>query len=187
MPSERLLVLLSRWRVNLATALFVPAVILAQPSVASIERFTGLVLIGVALRAWARGYLERHDYVTQAGPYARMRHPLYAGSFLIGLGFAAMCRSPVVVVLYAAGFVIMYVPKAIREERHLRTVHGGDYDRYAAAVPAVIPRLSRPELGTPASRTSWAWRRVMRHREWKTWLGVVAAFGAMWLHTRLPV
>lgn len=185
MGSERLLVLLSRWRVNLATALVVPAAILARPSVRSIEQYVVLILLGVALRTWARGYLERQDYVTQAGPYARVRHPLYVGSYLIGLGFAAMCRSPLVVALYTAGFLVMYVPKAIREEQHLRRVHGPDYDQYAAVVPAILPRFTRPSLDTPASRARWAWRRVMRHREWKTWIGVVAGLGAMWLHTRI--
>src|SRR5262245_61775958 len=59
-PHERLLTLLSRWRVNAGTVLVLASPLLARPSRASVLAWLPLVGLGVALRAWARGHMERN-------------------------------------------------------------------------------------------------------------------------------
>jgi len=142
--SDRMLVILSRWRVNLATVLAVVAVAAARPTHADILRWLPLVLTGVAIRVWARGHLDRRARLTRTGPYAWVRHPLYVGSFLIGLGFSGMLGRWFMPPLFAATYLFMYVPKAIREEQYLRGKYGEEYARYAARTGAVIPLLRRP-------------------------------------------
>lgn len=186
---ERALVLLSRWRVNVATVLVIAVVLLAHPTHASGLAYLvsmSLVLLGLALRVWARGHIERNLYLTQVGPYAFVRHPLYVGSFLVGVGTAAMTASALIIALFVAVFLMMYVPKALREEAFLRRKYGEEYDRYAAVVSAIVPvlrgRRKPSAFATEAQRFSW--KRVLRQGEWKTWIGVAVVVAAIWLRAR---
>lgn len=174
---------------NAATVLVIAIVVLIHPTSASVPQYlfaASLVLLGLALRVWARGHIERDLYLTQAGPYAFVRHPLYIGSFLLGVGAAGMSGSALVVAVFAGVFLVMYVPKALREEEFLRRKYGNEYDRYVAGVGAIFPVLRRrPKLSafaTDAQRFSW--QRVLRQGEWKTWIGVAFVLAAMRLHAR---
>ncbi len=179
-PSDRVLVWLSRWRVNLGTVLTIVAMAAARPGHPEILRAMPLVLLGVAIRIWARGHLDRRERLTQTGPYRLVRHPLYIGSFLIGLGVSAMLGRWFVPLLFTATYVAMYLPKAIREDRYLSARYGDEYRAYAARVGAIVPRLSAA-AGGPAPSIRFEWRRVFGHREWKTWLGVAAVVGVLWV------
>jgi len=176
--SERALIYLSRWRVNAATVLGAAVIVCARPTQRAILAFLPLVLLGVALRVWARGHLDRHHYVTQTGPYRFVRHPLYIGSFAMGLGFAAMTGLWFVPPLFVLLYVGSYVPKGLREEAFLRQRYGDEYAGYAARVGALWPHLQSAPL--PAGVRRFEWQRVLGHREWKTWLGVLAALAVLW-------
>ena len=175
------LVLLSRWRVNLG---FVGAIVAlaaaGHPTPQSVLAWLPLALSGLALRLWARGHLELRSPLAQSGPYAFVRHPLYVGSFVLGLAFTAMMNAPVLAAVYVVAFLVMYVPKAMREEAYLRQRHGRAYADYATRVGAVLPRIASFRTQETAA-TAFAWRRVIRHREWQTWLGAAAACAALWL------
>jgi protein-S-isoprenylcysteine O-methyltransferase Ste14 len=70
-----------------AVRLVVPVVLLlARPDVEFLLAGAPFALLGAALRAWAAGTIRKNRVLTVVGPYAHLRHPLYAGSFLIGLG-----------------------------------------------------------------------------------------------------
>lgn len=77
-----------------------------------------------------------HTLVT-SGPYARCRHPMYAGLFLAALGGLMVYRTWTLV------FMILTLPgavlKARREEQLLDAEFGRDWERYADAVPGWIP------------------------------------------------
>src|SRR5262245_40606030 len=70
---------------------FIAGVLLALMShVASWPRLAiglAVALAGLLLRGWAAGYLEKGKRLAQDGPYGIFRHPLYAGSFILALGF----------------------------------------------------------------------------------------------------
>ena len=181
--SEWALVYLSRWRVNAATVLAILAIAWARPTPGSILAFLPLVALGLTLRVWARGHLDRHHHVTQTGPYRYVRHPLYVGSFALGLGFAGMTDLWFVPPLFVFLYVASYVPKGLREEATLRRRYGDDYAGYAAHVGALWPHLPLTPLAANSRR--FEWRRVLGHREWKTWLGVLAALGVLWVRAIL--
>jgi protein-S-isoprenylcysteine O-methyltransferase Ste14 len=176
---ERVFVLLSRWRIEIGAFAAVGAILAASPTPWSMWTFMPLVATGVGIRLWARGHLDRAQRVCTSGPYAITRHPLYVGSFLIGLGFALMAREWRLAPLYVAGFAVLYVPKALREEAYLDERFAGDYGRYATHVGALpwTVRAAGTEPGVPAR---FQWARVRRHREWRTWVGVLAIGGCLW-------
>src|SRR6185295_4620848 len=183
MGRQDVLRLLSRWRIDVATVVVVPALLIARPTQAVILDYLPILFLGIALRTWARGHLDRGQ-LTTSGPYRYVRHPLYIGSFIMGLALALMMRRPVLVVLYLLFFVVMYWPKAVREEKHLHERGGAEWDRYAARVGAVVPRLHRARTAAGDIERHFAWRRVVRHREWKTWLGAVTVVACHWLRAR---
>ena len=172
--SERL----SRWRVEAAWgAVLVLPFTRATP--ATLLGGLPLVVLGLAMRVWARGYLEREVYLAQAGPYAWLRHPLYAGSLLVGVGFAVMCGVPPLIPLFLVLFAIGYVPKIRREEAFLRRKYGPAHERYVAAVPPILPRLRARGAASVHSDQRFSWRRVIRKGEWRTWLGTAAGMVAL--------
>ena len=63
---------------------------LSRPSAPGLALGLLFVLGGAALRGWAAGHLIKTDAFCVAGPYAHLRHPLYCGTLLIGVGFALM-------------------------------------------------------------------------------------------------
>lgn len=135
---------------------------LARPSWWSLGLGAAVGLAGACVRAWAAGHLEKGVEVTTSGPYRWMRHPLYVGSTLLGLGFAAAARHPVaalLVVLYLA----VSLPQAARfEEARLRAELGDAYDRYARGAAAAGDRR-------------WSLARASRNREGQALAGALAA------------
>jgi protein-S-isoprenylcysteine O-methyltransferase Ste14 len=181
--SDRMLIFLSRWRVNLGTVLTIGAMAAAHPGHPEILRAIPVVLLGVAIRIWARGHLDRRTRLTQTGPYRFVRHPLYVGSFLIGLGISAMLGRWFAPPLFAVTYLAMYLPKAIREDRYLLGKYGAEYQAYQSRVGAVFPRLFSRPAESPAAGPPihFEWQRVIGHREWKTWLGVAAVVLLLWV------
>ena len=81
---------IARLRVPLGYVLGAGALWLASPTPRSLAAGAAVGAIGEALRIWAAGHLEKGREVTSSGPYALTRHPLYAGSTIIGAGIAGM-------------------------------------------------------------------------------------------------
>lgn len=88
----------------------------------------------------------------------------------MGTGLAVAAGSPWVAGAMAAYFAAFY-PAVIREESaFLRTKFGSEYETWAAAVPALLPR---PTPGGPRT-TRFDWARVRQNREWRTALALPA-------------
>ena len=86
------------------------------------------------------------------GPYAFVRHPIYALSSGMMLATLAAVPSPAMAVA-AVLHLLLLQWEARREERHLSVVHGPAYDRYRAATGRFVPRLPRGRnvAASPAS------------------------------------
>jgi len=61
---------------------------LARPDGASLWAGGTVILVGLVVRGWAAGVLEKNRELAVSGPYAFTRNPLYLGSFVIGTGAA---------------------------------------------------------------------------------------------------
>jgi len=103
----------------------------------------GFILLSAAwpvLRA-----AQQAGRIAATGPYARIRHPQYAGFVLIMLGFLLQWPTLLTLLMFPV-LVVMYVQLARREEREALAAFGEAYARYAARVPAFFPRLRRRPL-----------------------------------------
>ena len=82
-----------------------------------------------------------------AGPYAVVRHPMYLAVMLAALGSLSLYRTWAT--LAFAVMMLGLVVRARREERVLAQELGEEWRKYAARVPAWLPRLRRenPSMG----------------------------------------
>ena len=125
---------------------------LARPSVRSLLLSLLLVAPGLLLRAYAAGYVRKNAELTQTGPYAYTRNPLYLGSMLAAFGFTAASRQWLLVLLLAVLFLFIYLPVIRSEEKFLRATFAG-FDGYAARVPRLQVNCTRDACGiAPAKR-----------------------------------
>jgi protein-S-isoprenylcysteine O-methyltransferase Ste14 len=157
---------------------------LMHPTLFSLLWGLPIVILGVAMRIWSSGHIRKDASVAMDGPYAWTRNPLYLGNFLLGLGMVLMGRNPLALILYLIVFYLVYAPTIQAEEDKLRQKFGAVYQNYTLQTPRFFPALTR---SPPPSRTAFDWGRVMGHREYRTWLGVLgillllvlrAAFGS---------
>ena len=137
-----------------------------------------LVIPGLWLRAYASGYVKKNRELTQTGPYAYTRNPLYLGSILIAAGFAVALLSWPVAAMLAAVFLVIYVPVIASEERFLRS-NFPDFDAYCHRVPRLIPRLTPaapPARQTEVSAGKFSLDLYLRHREYNSAIGAALLY-----------
>lgn len=149
------------------------------------------ILLGLALRGWGAGHLVKTESLTTTGPYAYLRHPLYAGTLLIGSGFALLIGGWVSALLLALlwpWFAWHYYPrKEASEGQRLVARHGPRFERYRAAVPALLPRWpgwrdGEPGGGVASGRgADWRLARYSENNELGTLLAVSAGLLLFWL------
>ena len=78
---------LARFRVPLGFAAAAVGMALARPTLQSLLIGGVVAVVGETVRVWASGHIEKGREVTRSGPYRFVRHPLYLGSAIIGVGF----------------------------------------------------------------------------------------------------
>lgn len=165
---------LARWRVSLGYVLGIVAFWYTDPTVISLAIGGAIGAAGEAIRVWAAGHLEKGREVTNTGPYALTRHPLYLGSSIMGVGLAVAGNSIFVAVLVLT-YLAVTITAAIRsEEAHLTEKFGANYPAYRqGAAPARTRRFSL--------------ERATRNREYRALAGLIAVFGllaAKWFAAR---
>ena len=98
----------------------------------------GLFLMG---KGWRRIHRARGALVSD-GVYAWVRHPQYAGLFLVTIGMLVQWPTIITAVTWPA-LVLIYYRLARREEREAEAQFGDAYRAYRARVPMFVPRLTR--------------------------------------------
>jgi len=134
------------------------------PLPAAVAWSLALVLPGLWLRGYAAGYVKKNRELTQTGPYAHTRNPLYLGSMLMAAGFAvALLSWPVAVVIAS-------------EERFLNATFP-DFEAYCRRVPRLIPRLTPAHtFGDRDSSGAFSLALYLRHREYNAAIGVTLLY-----------
>lgn len=94
---------------------------------------------GVSTALGADLYKE-HKLIAN-GPFALVRHPMYAGVILAAIGGLLIFRTWAMVVFMPMSWTI--VARAEREEKLLAQEFGDEWEAYASKVPKWFPKLSR--------------------------------------------
>ncbi len=92
---------------------------------------------------------QRSGRLAVSGPYARLRHPQYAGFLLIMLGFLLQWPTLATLAMFPV-LVLVYRRLAIGEEREVRQHFGAEWDAYAARTPRFLPHFGRPSAIAPS-------------------------------------
>lgn len=91
--------------------------------------------------AWGVLYKAQQMHaLAVSGPYAWIRHPQYAAFVLVMFGFLLQWPTILTLLMFPV-LVYMYVRLARHEEQEVRKEFGAQYERYAARIPAFLPRL----------------------------------------------
>lgn len=152
---------LARWRVPLGFVCGAAVLWLAWPTPRSLALGGTVAAAGELLRIWAAGHLEKSREVTRSGPYRFVRHPLYLGSAIIGVG-AAIAAGRLSVATLIAMYLASTLLSAMRaEEAGMRASFGDQYDAYLESRAKPVERPF--SLG-----------RAMRNREHRAVAGLVA-------------
>jgi len=85
------------------------------------------------------------------GPYARVRHPQYAGFLAVMIGFLLQWPTLPTLVMFPI-LVVVYRRLATSEERSVRQEFPDAWEAYAATTPRFIPRFPR-RAAPPPPRT----------------------------------
>jgi len=147
---------------------------LYSPSIPSVIAGMPFIILGAALRTWASGCIEKNIKVAWSGPYQHLRHPLYVGSFIIGIGVTLMANRWLLLGLFLVLYLTVYLYGVLTEESFMRAKFGRSYGRYCKHVPRFIPRI-KP---TREQGRGWMSYLVLRHGEYNVWLALVGLYFA---------
>jgi hypothetical protein len=142
-----------------------------------------VALPGLALRVWASGHIHKDQTLATTGPFGRVRHPLYVGSFFVGFGLVLSGRVAYLLPMYLLLFGWLYLRAVRREEEELEDRFGTAFMEYKNRVPAFFPRgwwgrgfgaLHGVEAGAGFQPTLFR-----LNRGWEAPLGALMGFGLL--------
>jgi protein-S-isoprenylcysteine O-methyltransferase Ste14 len=171
--------LVARLRVTCGFILVMAFAWFSLPDVKSLALGLPVSVIGLLLRAWATGHVEKNIRLAESGPYAYVRNPLYLGTLLVAAGFVIASRRWLLAVLFGAVFLLIYLPAIELEEQHLRKLFPS-FAAYAERIPALWPTLK-----TVRGDERFRWELYVRNREYQALIGF--ALGAALLAAKVLV
>jgi protein-S-isoprenylcysteine O-methyltransferase Ste14 len=156
----------------------------AHPSIHSVLWSLLGTVPGLALRAYASGYVTKNMVLTTTGPYAYTRNPLYLGSMLIAFGFAVAAHSWWIALALAVLFALIYWP-TIRAEEEFLSEKFSAFTEYRRRVPRLIPRLTAAAPIAPdaeqETRNNFSGALYRKHREYNALLGSLSIYAVLLL------
>jgi protein-S-isoprenylcysteine O-methyltransferase Ste14 len=142
-----------------------------QPSRQSLWIGGAVALSGALLRIWAAGHIEKGRVLTQGGPYAFTRNPLYLGSFIMALGIILAGKGYWLLLPFTLFFVVFYYPVMREEEQELLRGYGDRFLDYSSRVPLFFPSFQK----AGGNNSNFLWSRAIRNREYRTVAGLIVA------------
>ena len=115
---------LQRIRVPLGFVFAVLFIVFAKPTVWTLVSGGIVAVLGLAIRAWASGHIQKAKVLAISGPYAHTRNPLYLGSFLMGVGFTIAAGVWWLALAFVALYLGIYFPVMRVEEDDIRLLAG---------------------------------------------------------------
>ncbi|MBI4464170.1 MAG: isoprenylcysteine carboxylmethyltransferase family protein [Acidobacteria bacterium] len=161
-------------RIRVPTGFLLGAIylIFAEPATGRLWLGATVSLVGLLLRAISSGYVAKNQRLATDGPYAYVRHPLYLGSTVAGVGFCIAGGRWWFFFLLGIILAGIYWPVIRREEEHIRRLFPEEFASYAQRVPMLWPwPAARPEVAH--SQQGFAWKLYWKNREYRAFLAFV--------------
>src|SRR5215469_2752549 len=130
----RLLQFAQRIRVPAGFVLAPLLLVAARPGRVSVAVGCVIAVAGLGIRAWASGCLKKNEELATSGLYAYTRNPLYLGTFLLGLGVSVCTGSWWFACVFAASYLLVYIPVMVAESETLRDLFPDQYPAYSQSV-----------------------------------------------------
>lgn len=134
------------WLVGFVIAWLQPAPLFFNPSTLTktlgwLVIFSGSILVswGHLLLGWRAHFPSMQDTLVRHGTYGRVRHPIYAGIFLILTGFTVL--NPTLPVAVASAIAIGFFILIARLEEIDLMQRLPEYREYMKEVPRFVPQL----------------------------------------------
>jgi len=100
-----------------------------------------LIILGLATRMYASGFVLKNKELSTTGPYAFMRHPLYTGNIIILIGLCGVNGSLWSLITAVIFFWFYYPPAIEYEDRKLKSLFPETWENWANKTPALVPKL----------------------------------------------
>jgi protein-S-isoprenylcysteine O-methyltransferase Ste14 len=146
------------------------AAVLAEPELWTILVGVGLTLVGLLIRTWASGHLEKEKKLTTSGPYRYTRNPLYFGNLVIGLGVVIGSQSWWVLGCAFVIFGIFYSVIILSEKQKMEKLFPVEYAEYKKHVPLFFPSYFSI---LPRHKVRFSWTKYKNNRELRAIIGSV--------------
>jgi len=144
-----------------------------------------IAVVGLFVRVYTVGFVPRKtsgrntkkqvaEALNTTGIYSVVRHPLYVGNYLSGLGIALYSGIWWMGIVYTLSFFLYYERIMFAEEEFLRGKFGEDYESWSAGTPAFWPRLGNFKR----SDLAFSFRAVLR-REYPGFFAMILGFALL--------
>ncbi len=121
-----------------------------------------LVFLGVFIRVWGAGNLNKRAEVTRTGIYRMVRHPLYLGNNLVFLACFLALGAPVLnLSLFVLLVLLVHYPVMLQEEQRLARDYPAAFADHEA-VPRLLPDLRA--LPAAVKSDCFSLRRALHNR-----------------------
>jgi len=167
---------MKKYRTLLSALFGIFFLVLARPGRVSLLAGLLFILPGESIRIWSSGHIRKNRMLSTTGPYSISRNPLYAGSFLMGLGFVICMGIWWVLAVFLVFFLCVYWFTIRWEEDKLRRIFPGQWEEYSGKVPRIFSpfRLNGYVPG------EFAWSQVSGNRELWNASAVLAVYVVLW-------
>ncbi|MBL7192313.1 isoprenylcysteine carboxylmethyltransferase family protein [bacterium] len=154
--------------------------------------FLGILLIaaGESIRMFSVKYArsitrirsqKTGGHLITAGPFRFSRNPIYIGNGLIGAGLTMLSGIPAALPVFAALFLIQYIPIVYFEEAVLAREYGKEYHHYKNSVPRWIGITKLNNIEKLSTGEVYSLQKILKS-EIYTILALVIIGSLMMLH-----
>jgi protein-S-isoprenylcysteine O-methyltransferase Ste14 len=166
---------LQRIRVPLGFVFAAIFIVFSRPTLLTLVGGGVIAALGIAIRAWASGHIQKAKVLATSGPYGYTRNPLYLGSFVLGVGFTIAAGVWWLALIFIALYLGIYLPVMRVEEDDISRIFGAEFDGYRRNVPLFVPRFTVWK----ATGTKFDPALYFRYREYRAGLGALIAIALL--------
>ncbi len=158
------------------TYLSLPLILFTHPTLNTILLGATISILGLGIRFWAVGFLQKNKFLVVAGPYAYTRNPMYLGSFFMGLGIATATGAWWFLLAFLGFFLFVFSVTMRSESKELSRLFPEEYRQFEDRVPMFFPRFKFMNQGNRDADV-YQFSLIFKNREYRAWLAWLGFFG----------